>query len=706
MKLDMPALKINQKFQTFIGISIVLFVFKFFSPDSDSIIFSIINNFLVGLTVAAFIFYLMEWIHLKKINPLSLVMNIGILTALIFLLITYSNPILGGLTGISNPNPVKAGLISNLVSFAYSFIILGSLSYIFLAFRELYFLNQKRDVKTYFNTMVVFFILASYSTLLQQNSDLLYIKDTFFIISILLIVINSIKISWIAFIVKKEKKILLFLSIIIAILFVSDLAKNSESSAHSRLLNQFSPALGQFFQIIGIYGAIYFSVLFFTTLFHIPTAEAFDRKAQEVSSLQYFSKLITEVLDFDDLVKTITDIAAKISNADAAWIAWQDIGGLKSVGNNSIGFLDADLITTFVTENKNKYDLSAVGGETVFISMEKFQKKSQLGESFSNIAVSPLRAHNELKGYLLTGKKNNFLFDDEDKNALDTFSDYASVAIENSRLLEESIIKERLEKELDLAREVQRKILPSKNPTYEGLTISSVFIPAFEVGGDYYDFFEVDKNNFGFVIADVSGKGISAAFIMAEVKGIFESLSKTIKTPKEILIKANDILQRTLDRKNFVSAAYGLIDLKNETLLISRAGHCPILLLRDNVVENLRPSGIGLGLNFTDHFSNTLEEIKIDLKGNDVIVLYTDGITEAKNKFLEDFGSDLFEKILLENCDKNADDISNKVIHEVTLFSQNHPQHDDITLVILKWKQKLKIDGEKEWQNSALQLKT
>ena len=98
--------------------------------------------------------------------------------------------------------------------------------------------------------------------------------------------------------------------------------------------------------------------------------------------------------------------------------------------------------------------------------------------------------------------------------------------MENAKLLEESIEKERLEKELDVAREIQRKILPSKNPEFDSLSISSTFIPAFEVGGDYYDFFEISENKLGFVIADVSGKGISAAFIMAEVKGIFESLSQ------------------------------------------------------------------------------------------------------------------------------------------------------------------------------------
>jgi len=342
----------------------------------------------------------------------------------------------------------------------------------------------------------------------------------------------------------------------------------------------------------------------------------------------------------------------------------------------------------------------------MLLNLGKFDEKDKLAEKFYSLAVSPIKTHNEVKGYLVVAKKNDLIFDDEDKDAVDTFSDYASIAIENSRLLEESIEKERLEKELDVAREIQRKILPSKNPNVENLSISSLFIPAFEVGGDYYDFFELSKNKFGFVIADVSGKGITAAFIMAEIKGIFESLAKTIDSPKEILIKANEILERTLDRKSFISAAYGVIDKENESLTLARAGHCPVILVRDNVVQNIRPSGLGLGLSFTEHFSETLEEVKFDLKDNDLIVLYTDGITEAKNKELDDFGSEEFEKILLENSSKHVDEISNKVIREVSLFSQNIPQHDDITLVILKWKHIIIPDGENKWQNSAPQLQT
>ena len=143
--------------------------------------------------------------------------------------------------------------------------------------------------------MIVFFALTCVANLLNKVIEPNYIKETFLVISILLIVINSIKISWIAFIVKKEKIALLVLSIIISILFFTNLINGSSDNIHNQVVAQFSPMLNQFLKIIMIYGAIYFSVLFFTTLFHIPTAEVFDRKAQEVSFLQYFSKLITRI---------------------------------------------------------------------------------------------------------------------------------------------------------------------------------------------------------------------------------------------------------------------------------------------------------------------------------------------------------------------------------------------------------------------------
>ena len=691
----MRTLKIehNIKLQLFLLFVVILFVYKIFFYSSDSFLLNTLNEIIVFFAFLFLALYANDVFASKKFNPMSLVMNLGILNAILFLAITFSDSFLTLIFGKVSDTLKNPNIIFSVLSFVYVTIFAAIIIQMFLIFKEFYFLNQKRSSSVYFNTMVFFFLLASVSSVFNLFPDLSYIKNTFVIISVILIVINSIRISWIAFIVKKEKISLLLLSVIICTLFIVNLINSTDTNAHHRIFSEFSGSLGAFFRILMIYGSVYFAILFFTTLFHIPTAEAFDRKAQEVSSLQYFSKLITRVLDFDELAETVTDIALKVSNADAAWIIWKEEKTLRQLAHKNIGYLDAELITSYIFREKFLKDTGTLFTE----SLRKFEKRSQLNEQYSAVAITPLKTHNQLRGFLVVAKKGDFIFDDEDKSAINTFSDYASVAIENSRLLEESIEKERLEKELDVAREIQRKILPAKDPVFDKLAVSSVFIPAFEVGGDYYDFFEIEGNmpggqagKFGFIIADVSGKGISAAFIMAEVKGIFESLSKTIESPKEILTKANQILKRSLDRKNFVSAAYGVIDFEKEILSIARAGHCPVLLVREGKVENIRPMGIGLGLNYGTQFQTSLEETEIDLKENDLIVLYTDGITEAKNLEMEDFGEKKFENILIKHSGKNVDEISNEVIKEITLFSKQGTQHDDITLVILKWKHKIK----------------
>lgn len=692
----------NMKLKTFLGITGVLFLYKVFLEPAKSLPFQFLGDLLVLLTIAALVIYFIEYLSSKMLNPLSLVMNLGIINVLLFCLITFSGSLFNMFFDNVAENILNPGFMLSFFIFVYSFLVLASTAYIFLVFKELYFLKQKKNVSVYFNTLIVFIGLASLTFFLKNFPDYSFIKNTFLIISIILIGINSFKISWIAFLTKREKISLLILSVVISILFVVNLINNTSTGLHDKILMQFSPALDQFSNIIMIYGAIYFTILFFTTLFHLPTAEAFDRKAQEVSSLQYFSKLITQVLDFNDLAETIADIATKVCNAQAAWIVLKEENDLTTLANKNIGYLDANLINNFIFRMKKDSDKIS----TFLINMNKFEENEKLSEKYSTLAVTPLIDRKELKGYLVSAKKGDFIFDDEDKNALDTFSDYASVAIENARLLEESIEKERLEKELDVARDIQKKILPAKNPSFNELSISSVFIPAFEVGGDYYDFFEIAENKLGFIIADVSGKGISAAFVMAEIKGIFESLTKTYDSPKEILVRANQILKGTLDRKTFISAAFGLIDLKKSTLRISRAGHCPVLILTDGIVENIRPTGIGLGLSFDRKFSDSLEEIEYKLKENDCIVLYTDGITEAKNIELEDFGDKVFEEILLQSINDDPDIIANRVIQKISDFTKNNSQHDDITLVILKWKQKINFNGEKEWQNSAPQLKT
>lgn len=687
---------VNRQLQLFVLSALILLIFKLIIGKADTIILKIFLDLILSSAVFFLLLTLIRYVNSRSTSNLSLIMNIGILNAIIFFVITFSDFLMSALFENVNTRIKDPGLVYNLVSFIYAFIFVIFVSYVLLTLRHLYFINQGKNVKVYFNMMLIFFVLTGITYNYFTEENLSFLTNTFFVVGVLLMIFNSIRISWIAFLPKKDKIYLLVLSVIISVLFVINAGNSSGENIHSRMLDTISPSLSQFNIIVMVYGAVYFFMLFFTTLFHLPTAEAYDRKAQEVTSLQYFSKLITEVLDFNDLAETVTDITIKLSNSNAAWIIWMRNDKLVPIAVKNIGYVESEIFSKIITD---KVDIRKLNSTKTINITQPFNTE-YTGQKFALVSLSPIKTRGEVQGIIVAAKAAGKIFTDDDLSAIKTFSDYASVAIENSRLLEESIEKERLEKELDVAREIQKKILPAKLPEYPGLQIASVFIPAFEVGGDYYDFFEINKNRLGFVIADVSGKGISAAFIMAEVKGIFESLSKTIERPKDILIKANAILRNTLDSKSFVSAAYGYIDLIEEKLYLARAGHCPLFLLRGKEYQQIKPSGLGLGLSDNEYFNQILEEFSIDLKEGDTIVLYTDGITEAKNGKLEDFGDKHFLETLLSNNHLSASELSNKIIREVTVFSSNHSQYDDITLVIFKCQQKNIIDGVKEWQNS------
>lgn len=670
-----------------LAFSIILFRVLFFSRES--LLFLIINDLIVIPLSAVIILVIIRKIKRSGAQPSALVLNSGIIVAFVFLVLLFSKPVFISLSLNSDSLSSNLNFYQNITLSLYSLMFLVLTSYWFATIKELYFYRRYRSEHTYFYLMIVFIVLTSVSSVVIRDEEYGYVKDTFKIITLILIVFNSLKISWIAFISKKEKISLLIQSIIISILFSLNYSISSVNSFNGKLLADFSPSFYTFYTLILLYGGIYFAVLFFTTLFHIPTAEAYDRKAKEVSSLQYFSKLINEVLDFDDLAETITDLVTKVSGADSAWIIIENNNESKTIANKNIAYVDADLINKFLLR-------SGVCGriaETKICSLSKYEDRARLSEKFGSIAITPLKSIDNQKRYLITARKNDLIFFEEDKTAINTFADYASIAIENSLLLEQSIEKQRLEKELDVARDIQKRILPVKNPVVKNLSISTFFTPAFEVGGDYYDFFEIDSNKLGFVIADVSGKGISAAFIMAEIKGIFNSLSKMIDTPKQILEKVNEILLQRLTKKDFVSALYGIIDSEKEELTFARAGHCPAILIRNSKIQTFKTSGIGLGLTNSFDFNNHLEEITINLKDDDTLAFYTDGITESKNDKLEDFGEEHFSNILIEHSDKSVNEIADEVIKEVSLFSRSHHQYDDITLIILKWNKKNNSNG-------------
>jgi len=258
-------------------------------------------------------------------------------------------------------------------------------------------------------------------------------------------------------------------------------------------------------------------------------------------------------------------------------------------------------------------------------------------------------------------------------------------------LLREQAEKKRLEEELRIAREIQMSLLPQGPLSAPGLSITAVCVPAREVGGDYYDFLPLDDHRVGVLIADVSGKGTSAALYMAELKGLVLSLSRIHTSPRELMVSANRIIANNLDARSFITMTYAVIDLRERTMTYARAGHTPLMYVPENGdgrrhAQVLVPDGLVLGLKLDDGemFDRLLEEQTIHLGAGDLCALFTDGISEAMNAADDCFGEARLGRILEDHANLPSDELRERVLREVAAFVGDAPQHDDMTMILLK----------------------
>lgn len=249
-------------------------------------------------------------------------------------------------------------------------------------------------------------------------------------------------------------------------------------------------------------------------------------------------------------------------------------------------------------------------------------------------------------------------------------------------------IKERvrMQKELEIARRVQLHLLPKENPKIGGFDIAGACLPALEVGGDYFDFVDMRDGKLGIAVGDVSGKGVPAAIYMTLTKGILQSHAEEDPSPKHVLSKVNHLMYRSIERSWYVSMFYAVLDSKRRLLKFARAGHNPAIVFSSGQSETrlLQTAGIGLGLEKGDIFTKTLVEGELQLSPGDTLVFYTDGFTEAMNRDLEEFGTERFLDLLHRNDNGSAEQLVQHAFDEVRQFAGDHPQHDDMTIVVLK----------------------
>jgi serine phosphatase RsbU (regulator of sigma subunit) len=241
--------------------------------------------------------------------------------------------------------------------------------------------------------------------------------------------------------------------------------------------------------------------------------------------------------------------------------------------------------------------------------------------------------------------------------------------------------------ELAVAREVQIGLMPKEPPKNKFYDISCYSEAAREVGGDYFDFIinETSPEIIYTVIGDISGKGMAAALHMAQVQAVLHNLIGYNNSPKEILTLLNENFIKIFKKGSFFTTILACI-AQDGSILFSRAGHTPLIHYhkKENKCCNVTPRGMGIGLSHNSIFENSLEEIKIHPESGDVLVLYTDGIIEAMNEYMQQYGEEMLKNVILRNADKSAKQLQELILENVSDFIGSSPAHDELTLIVLK----------------------
>jgi sigma-B regulation protein RsbU (phosphoserine phosphatase) len=305
----------------------------------------------------------------------------------------------------------------------------------------------------------------------------------------------------------------------------------------------------------------------------------------------------------------------------------------------------------------------------------------------TSVMVTPLLYGKQHMGVLALGNgPASAPFTQSDFVVFKSIAEQSAFALYNAIIYSEANEKKRLDHDLEIARDIQRILLPSEAPVVEGFEISGINIPARHVSGDYFDYLKVDDDRFGVAIADVSGKGVPASIIMAICRSVLRSQAPGNPSPADVLQKVNRQIYPDIKEDMFISMAYVILDYARHTITLSRAGHdAPLLYQRaTETVTPIKPPGMVVGIDSGSVFDRITGDFALTLEKDDCLLLWTDGVTEALDGNGDEFGVDRMVECVRANAPKGAPDLITGLIDELRSFVGAQPQNDDITLIAIR----------------------
>ncbi|MCL4540107.1 MAG: SpoIIE family protein phosphatase [Bacteroidetes bacterium] len=575
-----------------------------------------------------------------------------------------------------------------LATTAYAFGIAAFVVLLLMHVGDIIYIKPEKKVRRRFQLFLAFAIAAAVLSIFRGIPFLSTLVDIAFGVSIIVAVFHIVSMNWIVFLTRKEKYKSLVHSFVLMALFGYSYASIGPAELAGGVLQFYSVPMDEFAKIVFLFLTIYFSLAFVVTVFHIPTSGVFEKKKRELDSYQNLSKVITNVMDTTEVLNNTVAVVGTVTQASKVWIELRNANG----GENESGKFKVS-----ATHKTSQYELSPfsfdrlrgtvqVKKNVIVQTVDEFAGFDLKNFPAKSLLAVPLTAHDDFIGVLYAAHEMPYAFDEEEISTVSAFADTAAVAIQNSLLFTKSLENERLQHELRIAHEMQLKLLPTSFPCTEKFETDFLSFPAFEVGGDYIDYSVIDDNRYAFVVGDVSGKGTSAAFYMAFMKGVFQSLSASAKSPSEFMMAANEAVDSTLQKNYFITMIHAILDVRTGEVDLVRAGHTPGVLIGNNGCRLLRPAGAGLGLEPSKDFGRHLEEERIILEHGDTLVFYTDGVTDQRDPGGDEFGEERFYNLLSELSSGTAEEMKGGIIRALAEFSQGTDAVDDTTVLILKWR--------------------
>tara|TARA_A100001015_G_scaffold315491_1_gene427430 strand:- start:70 stop:1524 length:1455 start_codon:yes stop_codon:yes gene_type:complete len=303
------------------------------------------------------------------------------------------------------------------------------------------------------------------------------------------------------------------------------------------------------------------------------------------------------------------------------------------------------------------------------------------------LLLVPMRFGNDVIGVMiLANRTGNSRFADSDLNLAQALAAQASVPIHYAGLQEALEQKRQLDRDMQIARQIQHSLLPQSLPWLPNVELSGFNHPALDIGGDYYDVIEIDPQHIGLVIADVSGKGIGGALMMAVCRSVLQANAQNEYDPASMLTSLNQTLSLNLADDMFISMLYMVLNTETRLLSYARAGHEAPLILHSgsDQIDRTETPGIAIGLVDNPTFSTITETRNVQLQSGDLIVTYTDGITEAMNAEAEEWGLEQLTRSIIQHRNENASDLLDNIESDVLTFVGNTPQYDDMTMLAIQ----------------------